>query len=78
MPGGRIYQGIKDAVARYLDSPLVWDLEIRMPEGRATGVTLGAGRGRLGLSAFLAPEKAKGGQYVLNPGPEGERRAWGS
>jgi type VI secretion system protein ImpH len=71
MPGGRVFAGIRAAVARYLEDPLVWDLEIHLPRGCASGVVLGARRGRLGLSAFVAPERAGRGQYVLNREPEG-------
>ncbi|MDR1039582.1 MAG: type VI secretion system baseplate subunit TssG [Deltaproteobacteria bacterium] len=71
MPGGKVFGAIRAAVDRYLEAPLVWDLEIRLPRGAAEGVVLGARRGRLGLSAFLAPEKDPGGQYVFNRVPEG-------
>jgi type VI secretion system protein ImpH len=71
MPGGRAFGAVSRAVARYLEAPLVWDLEIHLPRGAAKGVTLGAGEGRLGLSAFLAPGDGPEGQYVLNRMPEG-------
>ncbi|MDR3155208.1 MAG: type VI secretion system baseplate subunit TssG [Deltaproteobacteria bacterium] len=70
MPGGQASRAMAKAVARYLESPLVWDLEIRLPPGAAEGIVLGARKGRLGLSAFLAPDKARGGQRVFNRNPE--------
>jgi type VI secretion system protein ImpH len=71
MPGGAVYGAVRAAAARYLDAPLVWDLEIRLPPGCARGVRLGERAGRLGLSAFLAPERSGRCQYVLNRDPEG-------
>jgi type VI secretion system protein ImpH len=74
MPGGRVYGAVKAAVARYLASPLLWDLEIHLPPGAAEGVALGVRRGRLGLSAFLSPGGSPAGHYVLNRDPERRHR----
>jgi type VI secretion system protein ImpH len=57
MPGGDKRLILDDAIKEYLDSPLVYDIILVIPQKATQGVTLGAQKGRLGLSAFLSPTK---------------------
>jgi type VI secretion system protein ImpH len=54
-PGGPTRLKLESAVAQYVDSPLLYDLELILEPGVARGAVLGQGAGRLGLSAFLSP-----------------------
>jgi type VI secretion system protein ImpH len=63
-PGGASRALVEDAVERYVDSPLVYDILLNARPGGLRGFSLGEKKRALGISAFLAPGKDLGARIV--------------
>jgi type VI secretion system protein ImpH len=57
MPGGANRAIIEESVSRYVDSPLVYDIKINLPQGAIKGFTLGSSERALGVSTFVSPSE---------------------
>ncbi|MDR2339354.1 MAG: type VI secretion system baseplate subunit TssG [Deltaproteobacteria bacterium] len=66
MPGGAKRKVLEEALARYVDSPLEWDVLVSLGEGSLEGFTLGSKKRPLGISTFLSPRKSDS-KDILSP-----------